>query len=171
MDGWRAVKRKLCAHLVAECVEPLRPVCPVGGDADVHPIDEEAAVGQRHDAGFLLQSRRGRVDQDVGGDRVPVIAQDRRANVVGFGIIGVGPHDDEAAVAQRGDVRLGFEPGAERARNGGDGNPGRHRHAGRSENLVQDVGVGRAAGKLVPVDRHEVAVGQRRELHGICTSG
>ena len=89
-------------------VEPLR--ADEIGDV-VLPGDEEAAVGQRHDIRLVLVAAvvvlTRTLEGDIGG---AVVGEDRRPNVGRGGAIGVGPHHDEAAVVQRGDIRIGFQP-------------------------------------------------------------
>src|SRR5262245_11438271 len=75
-------------------------------------------------------------------------------------LTGGGPHDYEAAIAERGDIGIGFQLIAVSP---GDSSR-RDREAGLGENPVLDVVVGRAAEELVLVDSNEVAVGERREL-------
>src|SRR6266511_1851474 len=77
--GYPVLHGELDADLAADRVEPLR-ANEIG--EVVLPGHEEAAVGQRDHARLVLSCRRGRVDQDVGGDGGAGVRQDRRANVV-----------------------------------------------------------------------------------------
>jgi hypothetical protein len=160
------VRRELGADLVAERIEPL-----AAGDGEaVVPGDQEAAVGQRHHIRIELACAVVGVDQKVGGDGVAVVADDRRANVGAFAGAVVCPGDDEAAAAQRGDVRVGF-----RCVCCGPGNTLEkvYLRSGSSEDAEGDVGVGdhTVGDELVLIDRHEVAVGQRREVGEIRLGG
>jgi hypothetical protein len=99
----------------------------------------------------------------VGHEGSAVAVQERRPDV-GHGAVGIGPHEDEAAVAQRGDIGIGFQPRAIRP----DQSDGTCQYrAGRTDDGKPDVLIRLAAANLVLIDRHEVAVRQRRELGAI----
>jgi hypothetical protein len=129
------------------------------------PAHEEAAVGERHDAGIAgrRKTQYGRIDQNVASHDLASVGQDRRPNISGTPVIGafrIIPYDNKAATAQCGNIGLAFTC---RVKSSGYDLVDRDRTAGVGEYPIPNVCI-EGSVELVPIDRHEVAVGKPCKL-------
>ena len=114
------VDQELAARLDAVAVVALAVDAGAGAVLAVGaPDDDEAAVGQRGDLGFVLRAGGRGVDQEgVGeGARGGVVASTVDAPATAIVALLIGPHDHEVAVGVGGEGRVGLRAGLGHAGN------------------------------------------------------
>ena len=161
------VQRVDALFTIQPCPAGVVGLHPLGAVAEV--ADGKAAVRQARHRRQVLRARRVGVDAELAAHEAAIsgitLAEDAgTAAVLALGV----PHDDPAAVVQRGHGRL-------RLRAGGVGVGAEHRahgHAGGVEALALHAGVAGVAGcGVVGPGDDEAAAGQRRDAGFVLRCG